>query len=151
MPGQIENWNIICDISKVYVILLPPEFKKILNSLQSNYRCRLYVMFIINVSLILKSIWTNIKGMPDASSQRKIRFLSGIQDIKGEIFKFVIRSQIQEKFGGDALNNKERYFHPQFPSNEYFTDYDNPNEILVNEEKDLEIIKNNSNYIPVLI
>ena len=147
LPGQIENWNIICDVSKVNLFLLPTEFKIILNTLQSNYRCRLYVMFIINVSFIMKSIWSLIKSMLDSSTQRKIRFLSG-EELKGEIFKYINLSQLEEKFGGEAVNMENKFFPPNFPSNNYFTELDNPDEILVKEEKYLEIIQNNSKYTP---
>ncbi len=148
LPGQIENWNIICDVAKVNILFIPPEFKEILTSLQSNYRCRLYVMLIINVSLLIKSLWNIIKNILDKTTERKIRMINVDQNVDIEVFSFINRSQVEKKFGGDAENLGSTFFPPTFPSNDYFTDYDNPKELLVSEEVYKKKIQDNCLLIP---
>lgn len=148
LPGQIENWNIICDVAKVNILFIPPEFKEILTSLQSNYRCRLFVMIIINVSLIVKSLWNIVKNILDKTTERKIRLINVDQNVNLEVFSFINRSQVEKKFGGDAENINKVYFPPTFPSNDYFTEYDNPKEIMVSEESYRKKINTNSLLIP---
>lgn len=148
IPGQIENWNIICDVSKVSVLFLPSELKIILNTLQCNYRCRLYVAIVMNVSFLMKSIWNMIKMMLDESTERKVKLLNNIDDVNKELFKFINKSQLEKRFGGEAENLERKFFPPFFPSNEYFTENDDLAEILVNEEKYVEIIRNNDKLVP---
>lgn len=62
-----------------------------------------------------------------------------------QIFKFINKTQIEKKFGGLAENIESNFFPPNFPSDDYFSDLDNINEILVDEEKHREKLKNNKN------
>ena len=152
IPGQVENWDIICDVGKISIVFLPSDLKTILNALSSNFRCRLFTMYIINVSFIVKIFWKAIKSMIDPITERKIKLLQG-NDCKIELFKFINKSQIEEKFGGNAENVKNHFFPPIFPSDEYFKNEDIVEEIIVSEEVYLEKVKNNDKIVrsPYLI
>jgi hypothetical protein len=48
IPGQIESWNIMCDLSGISIVFPPNEFKPIINLFFENYKCRLNKMWIVN-------------------------------------------------------------------------------------------------------
>lgn len=133
IPGQIENWNIITDLGGVSLIFLPGDLKKIMGVLQSNYRCRLYVNFIIGMSTILRGIWAFVKSFLDETTVKKIRFLN--DDTMSEIFEFINRDQVEERFGGTAKNivaGGNRCFPPIMPNNNCGR---TNNTVLISEEK----------------
>ena len=142
IPGQVENWNLICDVSNCSIISVPKELRLILNGLNRNYKCRLYSMYIVNFSNIFTMIWKAIKNMLNPITERKIKFLYG-KDCE-DLFKNINKSQVERKFGGTAENVSSHFFPPMFPSNNYFTDDDNPDQILINEYKYLEVIRSGS-------
>ena len=145
LPGQIENWNLICDVGKSSILFIPKEFNKLLNILQSNYRCRLYKMYILNVSLFIKVLWKTINIMFDPTTQRKIKLLQEDSDIEQELFKYINKTQIEKRFGGTADNIESKFFPPIFPSNEYITSKE-VTSIFVDENEYLEIINSNKEY-----
>ena len=142
LPGQIENWNLICDVGKSSIVFMPKELKTLMSILQSNYRCRLYVMYIVNVSLFVKVLWKTINILLDPSTQRKIKLLQGEAEIEREIFKNINRKQIEKRFGGLAENIEGRFFPPVFPSDEYFTSAEDE-KVLIDEDMYAEISKSN--------
>jgi len=142
LPGQIENWNLICDVGKSSIVFMPKELKTLMSILQSNYRCRLYVMYIVNVSLFVKVLWKTINILLDPSTQRKIKLLQGEAEIEREIFKNINRKQIEKRFGGLAENIEGRFFPPVFPSDEYFTSAEDE-KVLIDENMYAEISKSN--------
>jgi len=121
---------------------MPKELKTLMSILQSNYRCRLYVMYIVNVSLFVKVLWKTINILLDPSTQRKIKLLQGEAEMEREIFKIINRKQIEKRFGGLAENIEGRFFPPIFPSDEYFTSAEDEN-ALIDDEMYVEISKNN--------
>ena len=119
IPGQVENWIIICDVANSSIVFLPKDLKTILNTLSQNFRCRLFSMFIINVSYFLQIIWSAIKNMLDPITQKKIKLLRNNEcDIK--LFKYINKKQVENKFGGEAENLERQFFPPFFPSDDYF-------------------------------
>lgn len=143
ISGKVENWNVICDVSNCSIISIPKELGIILKTLCNNYRCRLYSMYLLNLSSYLSMIWKAIRTMLNPITEKKIKLLQG-EDCE-ELFKCINRSQIEKKFGGSVDNIESHFFPPIFPSKEYFTSNDNTNDILINEEKNLNLININSN------
>jgi hypothetical protein len=118
IPGQIENWDIIMDVTGINLIFLPSDLKKLIGILQSNYRCRLFVNFIIGMSTILKGIWSFVSSFLDESTVKKIRFLNN--ENKSELFAFINQDQIEKRFGGkanDIIPGHNNCFPPIFPNN----------------------------------
>jgi hypothetical protein len=142
IPGQVENWSIICDVSKFSVIIIPKELKMILGTLSSNYRCRLFSMYILNLPFLLSLIWKAVKIMLNPTTERKIRILNG-KDCD-QLWNVINKTQIEKKFGGTAENIDNHYFPPIFPSHHYFSQDDDPDQILVSEEKYFDLVKNNN-------
>jgi len=133
LPGQIENWVIICDVKDVSLISLPKDFKKILNLLQNNYRCRLFKMFIVNVGNFFNIIWSVIEKIIDGNTEKKIKIIK-----EGEItniFDTINPSQIEKKYKGEAGDVTSYFFPPIFPSELYLTQKDNPNTLFLPEEE----------------
>jgi len=132
IKGQIENWNLLVDCEDASVFSLPTEFKRLLEVLQNNYKCRLYTLFIMNIPFILRAIWLLVKNVLDPVVQRKIKM---VEPGSRELFEFINKSQIEKKFGGTAENMEEYYFPHTVPSDEYFVDGDDPKDLLINEEE----------------
>ncbi len=127
IPGQIENWNIITDLNGVSLLTFPSDMKKMMGVLSSNYRCRLYVNFILGMGSILNVLWKIVKAFLDETSVRKIRFIK-----KGEykeLFEFINEEQIEKKYGGKAQDINENFFPPIMPTNRYTRN----NEYIINE------------------
>ena len=58
LPGQIENWVVIIDISKLPLEKFPKaEIKRIMGILQNNYRCRLGRMWMLNATKGQMFVW----------------------------------------------------------------------------------------------
>jgi len=132
IPGQIENWNTICDFDDVSALFLPAEVKKLMAVMASNYRCRLYVMYILNLSFFLRGLWSIGKSMMDPITQKKIQVLS-VGD--KAMFNFINKSQVEQLFGGTAKTVESYCFPPIFPSDKYIADGENWNSIFMNEEE----------------
>jgi len=120
IPGQVENWNIITDLGSVSLLFIPSDAKKILDVLQSNYRCRLVKNFIFGMNLLMRGLMGMFKSMLDETAQRKIR----IMDKKKvyELFEIINEEQVEQRFGGKAPNvipGSNRLFPPIFPSDNY--------------------------------
>ena len=145
IPGQVENWNTIVDLDGVSVVGMPADFKKLITTIQSNYRCRLFVMYILNLSFFLRTIWGVVRLMIDPITQKKIQI---VQPGAKEMFQFIHPSQIEQRFGGKAKNMESYYFPHHAPSEQYLIEGDNKKEIFLSEEnyknkveKDEKIVK----------
>ena len=145
LPGQIENWDIICDLKDVSVMSLPNDFKKILSMLQNNYRCRLFQIFIVNVGSFFNMMWGVIKKIIDKNTEKKIKILKAGNIL--EIFEIINRSQIERKYCGEAENVKKYFFPPIFPSEVYLTEFENDEGFFVGEEEYKKILKENNKLV----
>jgi len=133
LPGQIENWDILCDLKDISVVSLPNDFKKILGILQNNYRCRLYRMFIVNVGSFFNMMWGIIKKIIDTNTEKKIKILKAGNI--NEIFEIINHSQIEKKYCGFANDVNGYFFPPIFPSDDYLTKFEDPKNLFVDEEE----------------
>jgi hypothetical protein len=146
IPGQVENWDIICDLKDISITSIPEELKKILALLQNNYRCRLYVMYIINIGGWVSFGWTVIKKFLDASTERKIQLLKPTN--QQDMFRFINPRQIEKKFGGLADDVKEYFFPPIFPNQNFLLASEKKEEILIEEDRYRHLIKGNKDIVP---
>lgn len=143
IKGQVENWNIIVDCSDASLLSLPPELKKLLQILSENYKCRLYRMYILNLSFILKGIWLIIKNVLDPITQKKIVLT---ESGSPELFEVIHRSQLEIKFGGTAQNVTDHFFPHIQPSEEFFKEGDNENELLISEEEYMKLVLSDKRF-----
>jgi len=136
IPGQVENWNIITNVTGVSLLFLPGDLKKLMNVMQSNYRCRLHVNYIVGMSGFLRGIWSVIKTMLDDTTVRKIRILND-SDLS-EVFTLINEEQVEKKFGGKAQNlivGRDSFFPPHMPSLNYLKSDQVKEDVLVSEEE----------------
>ena len=120
IPGQVENWIVITDFTGVSFFFLPSTVKKMMVVLQSNWRCRLRVSYLLNTSSIVRGLWKIAKAFLNEATVQKVQFLDSSN--KNDIFSFINEHQIEEKFGGKARNTipgMHQLFPPVFPSNNF--------------------------------
>jgi hypothetical protein len=138
IPGQVEAWNIICDVQGTGLIFPSKEIKSIFSIFHKHYKCRLNKMWILNVGnfrskMISKDVFVNKYNI------KRVDFTNhGNKDI----FKFVHPSQIEAKYYGTAENINDYLFPPISPSETYFIDK-NDKEKLTPMELYIDIIKSN--------
>lgn len=140
IPGQVENWNIITDLGRVSLLSVPKDMKKFMGVLGANYRCRLYVNYIIGMGGFLLVIWNMIKAFLDEIQIKKLRFLKN-GDLS-DILTYINPEQVEERFGGSAKNVRENYFPPIMPSDKYLKPTDKKEKHFVTEEKYRELYIN---------
>lgn len=144
VPGQVENWNTICDVDEVSVVFLPGNLKKIIEILQCNYRARLNVMYIMNISFFIKAFWNMIKGMLDPNTEKKIKMIGSD---KNPMFEFINKNQVEIKFGGTAKNIESHFFPHIIPDASNLNEKENKNKYLMDENHYCEFIEKNNQYV----
>ena len=135
IPGQVENWIMIADMSNVSFWKPPTKILKIFNFLQSKYLCRLCSLYIYGMNYVLTVCWKIVKKLIDERTAQKFNFISGQDDIKNFVLTKIHPSQLEQKFGGEAENVGEDLNFPFIlPSNEYQIDDRNEDQIGTEDE-----------------
>jgi CRAL/TRIO domain len=102
LPGQVENWIVLIDLAKKSLgNLSVSSLKQVLEILQSNYRCRLGVSYIVNPPKSIWMLWSCIKPFLDDTTIEKIKISNSSSS---EIVALFSPSQLEEKYGGKAPN-----------------------------------------------
>ena len=118
IPGQIENWILICDLKDVGIGKLS-QFKSILNSL-SKFRCRVIKNYILHLSGFIRVAAQSILNLLGSASAKKIVV---VEKNHLEVLQELIRKEnLQIKHGGtapDVIYGEDNLFPPIVPSNEY--------------------------------
>jgi hypothetical protein len=139
LPGQIENWNIICNLKNI-PFSIPKELTSIRQVITEHFKCRLNTMFVVNLPTMASFIWSVAKKMLGPAVEKKLKMISSYNNY-AELKTFVSKNQLEKKFGG-ILNDIEEgeYFPPRMP--EFNTSsLDNP-DILISIEDYEELLKN---------
>ena len=135
IPGQVENWIMIADMSNVSFWKPPTKILKIFNFLQNKYLCRLCSLYIYGMNYVLTVCWKIVKKLIDERTAQKFNFISGQDDIKNFVLTKIHPSQLEQKFGGEAENVGEDLDFPFIlPSNEYQIDDRNEDQIVTEDE-----------------
>lgn len=132
--GQIENWIMITDITKVSLLRMPHDLKKIVSTLSSTYRCRLYKNYIIGMNAGLRFIAKIFMAFLEPVTANKIAFLDEGNKIR-ELTTFINPNVIEEKYGGKAPNiqpGPHTFFPPVMPSLDFSKDGIN---LIITEEE----------------
>ena len=148
IPGQIENWILICDLEDVGVGKLP-QFKNILSTL-SKFRCRTIKNYILHLSGVIKFAAKNMLSLLGSASAKKLV----IVDSKNlQIIQELIRKDnLQEKHGGIAPNvtyGEDNLFPPTVPSSEYIKEGEQLN--IVSPEQYKEMCLKSNPFKPFVI
>lgn len=132
ISGQVENWNIITDVRNVSIYSIPGDFKKIMNLLSFNYRCRLFVNYIFGMSKFLNIVWKLVQVFLDDTAKKKIKFINDSN--KDDIFTYINRCQVEKKYGGDAEDKKGEFFPGFMPSKKFLLNSQDKDKYLVSKE-----------------
>ena len=74
IPGQIENWVIICDLCKKDLSAIPiGKLKQVMGIMQSAFRCRVTVNYLVNCPGSITLIWAMVKALLDTNTKKKIK------------------------------------------------------------------------------
>ena len=135
IPGQVENWIMIADLSNVSFWKPPTKILKIFNFLQSKYLCRLSSLYIYGMNYILSMCWKIVKKLIDERTASKFNFISGQDDIKNIVLEKIHPTQLEQRFGGTAEDVGEEVEFPFFlPSDIYQIDERNEDQIITEDE-----------------
>jgi len=148
LPGQIENWILICDLKDVGLSKLP-QFKNILNSL-SKFRCRVFRNYILNLGNFIKFAAGSFLSLLGSNSAKKIIM---VENNKYEIMQeFIRKENLQLKHGGTAPNviyGEDNLFPPVVPSDTYIKEDEELN--IVSPEIYKEMCLNAKPFKPFVI
>lgn len=117
LPGQIENWVTLMDLGKTGLgNLSVSSLKHVLQLLQTNYRCRLGVSFIVNPPKSIWIMWSCIKPFLDEVTIDKIKISKS--SYSQDMLNMFNPSQVEEKYGGKA-KNLNSYWPPTVPEKDF--------------------------------
>ena len=140
IPGQVENWVMIADLSNVSFWKPPTKILKIFDFLQNKYLCRLSSLYVYGMNYILNMCWKIVKRLIDERTASKFNFISGEGDIKDLVLSKIHPSQLEQRFGGEAENVGDDLDFPfLLPSDEYQIDERNEDQI-VSEDKYINMV-----------
>ena len=126
LPGQIENWILICDLKNVGVNKIS-QFKNILNSL-NKFRGRVFRNYILNLGTLMKAAASSILSIFGGNSTKKIIFVESGKYNK--MLEFIRKENLQMKYGGsapDVVYGEDNLFPPKVPSDIYINENENLN------------------------
>ena len=115
IPGQIENWFLICDLKNVGIGKLS-LFKNILSAL-SKFRCRVIKNYILNLSGFVRVAASGILSMLGGQSAKKIVIVES--DNLGIMQEYILKENLQIKHGGtspDLIPGENNLFPPVVPT-----------------------------------
>lgn len=106
ISGQIEQWNLFIDMQNVHETQIHEDIYKILKFFQSTYISRLNLAFVFSLSNRQEHLWKSIIGLLDPNIENKIIIIK--HENQEEVFNYVNREQIEEKYGGVSKNLYEK-------------------------------------------
>ena len=144
IPGQIESWVFILNLSGVSIISLPEPVKKLIPGLSDYFLARLYKNYIIGLNFISRIIYKLACNFLDDVTVSKINVLDDENDPK--LFETIRRDNVEKQFGGTApdmpVDSENGFFPPRMPSGRYIKDDENPKDFLITEEEYIKKYKN---------
>lgn len=109
IPGQVEDWVVITDLRNASIFSIPKDFNDFVKVMQSNYRARLRINFVIGMNIIFRGLWSIIKNFMDPNTNKKVRILGNDYS---EIYEYIRKDQVEKRFGGEKLDLVENFFPP---------------------------------------
>ena len=140
IPGQIENWIMIVNMEGTSVLNIPDSVKKMITYLSDYFIARLYRCYILGLNAFLRILYKIICAFVERTTVEKVVILENKDDPKKN--QDINPENLEEKFGGTAQNliydEENSLFPPRMPSNNFLLENENPEEILISEEKYIE-------------
>jgi hypothetical protein len=149
IPGQIENWIMIVNMDGTSVLSLPDSVKKLINNMSEYFIARLYRCYILGLNAFLRIIYKIICNFVEKTTVEKVIILDNKDDPRKH--NDINPENLEERFGGKAQNciydQENSLFPPRMPSNNFFLENENPEDILITEEEYIE--RYNAGKIPI--
>jgi hypothetical protein len=140
LPGQVENWNIICDLKDVSLYSVPKDLKNIMKTVQDNYKCRLHQMYIVNLGSFASILLYLIKKILGENIEKKLKLVNSPE----VLFENINMFQIEKIFGGRSeCSHKNILFPPCMP----MTILKEKDPGLVSDDEYLKIIREKLGYM----
>lgn len=99
LPGQVESWNIIYDLSNMGITEIPGNIlKSIIGKLSQNYGGRLFKLWIVNAPMTVSIGWKIVSTFMDKITVEKIKISK--KNTEKDIFVMCDPSQVEKKYGG---------------------------------------------------
>ncbi|CXI65134.1 Sec14 protein, putative [Plasmodium berghei] len=136
IPGKVENYISLIDCSGISISKFPMStFMRLLEIMNSKYRCRLFRMYIIDAPKIFKSFGKSFLNFAPSYMTKKLKILDG--NYSSYLREEILETQLEKKYGGIQENKDNAYYPFSFYSNCYST------------EKNEKSSKNNSILIDI--
>ncbi|KYO01144.1 Sec14 domain containing protein [Plasmodium reichenowi] len=107
IPGKIENYISIIDCSGISISKFPmTTFMKLLEIMNSKYRCRLFRMYILEAPKILKTFGKSFLNFAPTYMTKKLKILDN--NYADYLREEILSTQLEKKYGGiqdDKINN----------------------------------------------
>ena len=73
IPGQIENWTVIVDMTNIGLTSIPKSMLQgMIAAMSKNYRGRMFRLFAVSVAWLVRGLWKVVKPMIDEFTATKI-------------------------------------------------------------------------------
>lgn len=148
IPGQIENWILICDLKDIGFSNLN-QLKNILNNL-SQFRCRVFKNYILNLTGFIRVAGSALLSILGSASFKKIVIIE--KKRMDVILNYIRKENLPIKYGGTAPNlefGEDNIFPPVVPSNEYIKEGEKLN--IVSPETYKEMYYKSKPFKPFVI
>ena len=118
-PGIVENGIMIMDNMSQGVLASPiMKVKAILQTVQSNYKCRARTIFSVNQSTAVALLWHTVKFFIDEATAAKVMLTSS--NTLPELVELCHPSQLEEQYGGSQPSRQDgQYWPPHLVSEEF--------------------------------
>lgn len=111
LPGKAETFVTILDLQNVSFYQMPlTGIRKLLGSLQTNFRGRSYKTFILHANMMLRGSWSMVKGYLDEFTASKINFLG--KTYKQDLCQYINPVNLEVKYGGVLADKTTGFFPP---------------------------------------
>jgi hypothetical protein len=110
-------WNTLIDVGYEGVMSMMGPMKSSISFLQSTFRSRMYVSYIIRPSSTCSFLWSIAQKFLQEDTKRKLVFLEG-EAIKG-LLDYCHPSQLETKFGGKLKMEEDDCWPPKIYGSEF--------------------------------
>ncbi|SBS94124.1 Sec14 protein, putative [Plasmodium ovale curtisi] len=116
IPGKIENYISLIDCSGISISKFPMStFMKLLEIMNSKYRCRLFRMYIIDAPKIFKTFGKSFLNFAPSYMTKKLKILDA--NYASYLREEILETQLEKKYGGvQEIRNSTFYpfaFYPE--------------------------------------
>ena len=112
LPGKIENWTVIVDLSNVGLTQVPKTLLQgMISAMAKNYRGRMFKLFCVQVAWLVRGLWKIVQQLIDEFTASKISIYGG-SDFQEPMKQIIDEKNLEQKFGGKLPNKVKDFFPP---------------------------------------